>query len=80
MEDQAQSLIDATTNAFKAGKLSGGVSIPPPVNIRPSMLGPPPGVQGMLPGMGPPQGPPPFGLRSGPGKRLLTLYPKDDDM
>jgi U1 small nuclear ribonucleoprotein C len=34
VEDQAQSLIDATTAAFKAGKLPGaghaGVAIPPP--------------------------------------------------
>ena len=31
MEDQAQSLIDATTAAFKAGRLPGGATIPPPV-------------------------------------------------
>ena len=67
MEDQAQSLIDATTNAFKAGKLSGGVpgsvpggasrgvSIPPPIN---TWLGPPPSMPG---NMGPPPGIPPFG-------------------
>ena len=30
MEDQAQSLIDATTAAFKAGRLPGGATIPPP--------------------------------------------------
>merc|ERR1711993_165221 len=53
MEEQAQSLIDATTAAFKAGKLPGpmpgqGVAIPPPMGMRPGM--PPPG----MPGMGPP--------------------------
>ena len=63
MEDQTQSLIDATTNAFKDGKLSGGVpggvirgvSIPPPIN---TWLGPPPSMPG---NMGPPPGIPPFG-------------------
>ena len=43
MEEQAQSLIDATTAAFKAGKLPGGmppggpggVAIPPPMGMRP---------------------------------------------
>ncbi len=46
MEEQAQSLIDATTAAFKAGKLAphGGVAIPPPMGMRP----------GMPPGMPPP--------------------------
>ena len=59
MEEQAQSLIDATTAAFKAGKLPGGmppggpggVSIPPPMSMRPGMPGPPPGMPGMPPGM-----------------------------
>merc|ERR1711962_1481588 len=79
MEEQAQSLIDATTAAFKAGKLPGGVpgpggvSIPPPMNMRPGM-GPPPGMppHPMMgpprPGMGPPMGPPmggPMGPRPG---------------
>merc|ERR1711899_112757 len=75
MEDQAQSLIDATTAAFKAGKLPGGVSIPPPMNMRPGM--PPPGMPGM-PGMPPPgipphmmgpprPGMPPMGPPMGPG-------------
>ena len=64
MEEQAQNLIDATTAAFKAGKLPGGVpgpggvSIPPPMNMRPGMPGPPPGMPGMPPGMGPPPGMP----------------------
>ena len=42
MEDQAQSLTDATTDAFKAGKLpkvvNGGVSILPSINMRPNLL------------------------------------------
>ena len=58
MEEQAQHLIDATTAAFKAGKITQnpfggpkGVTIPPPTN-----LGPPP-----RPGMMPPSGMPPNG-------------------
>ena len=48
MEEQAQSLIDATTAAFKAGKLPGsgmpgGVTIPPPMGMRP-----PPGMPGEI--------------------------------
>ena len=48
MEEQAQSLIDATTAAFKAGKLPGsgmpgGVAIPPPMGMRP-----PPGMPGEI--------------------------------
>ena len=62
MEEQAQSLIDATTAAFKAGKLPGGVAIPPPgapmPGMRPGM--PPPGMPGM-PGMPPPGMPPMMG-------------------
>merc|ERR1712025_1122846 len=65
MEEQAQSLIDATTAAFKAGKLPGGmppggpggVAIPPPIGMRPppGMI-PPPGMPGMPPHMmGPPR-------------------------
>merc|ERR1712110_1148487 len=65
MEEQAQSLIDATTAAFKAGKLPGGmppggpggVAIPPPMGMRPppGMI-PPPGMPGMPPHMmGPPR-------------------------
>ena len=37
MEDQAQSLIDATTAAFKAGRLPGGATIPPPA-VRYTLL------------------------------------------
>ncbi|XP_055376915.1 U1 small nuclear ribonucleoprotein C [Condylostylus longicornis] len=59
MEEQAQHLIDATTAAFKAGKITQnpfgvmpppkGVAIPPPSNLG----APPP-----RPGMVPPQVPP----------------------
>merc|ERR1711997_420897 len=50
MEDQAQSLIDATTAAFKAGRLPGGATIPPPAG-----MGGPPGMRPpMPPGMAPP--------------------------
>merc|ERR1712110_867565 len=74
MEEQAQSLIDATTAAFKAGKLPGGmppggpggVSIPPPMSMRPGMPGPPPGMPGMPPGMGPPPGMPPHAMMGPP--------------
>lgn len=63
MEEQAQHLIDATTAAFKAGKIaqnpfgSKGAAIPPPWD--PSVMGPggprPPGQQpGGPPGMLPP--------------------------
>ena len=58
MEEQAQSLIDATTAAFKAGKLPGGpggVAIPPPM---PMGMRPPPGMPMGAPGM-PPMRPPP---------------------
>ena len=44
MEDQAQNLIDATTAAFKAGKLPGGAMVPPPMGMGgPPMGMPPPG-------------------------------------
>ena len=70
MEEQAQSLIDATTAAFKAGKLPGGVpggvSIPPPMSMRQGMPGPPPGMPGMPPGMGPPPGMPPHHMMGPP--------------
>merc|ERR1711997_745756 len=49
MEDQAQSLIDATTAAFKAGRLPGGATIPPPAG-----MGGPPGMRPPMPGMAPP--------------------------
>ncbi|XP_018906548.1 U1 small nuclear ribonucleoprotein C [Bemisia tabaci] len=64
MEEQAQNLIDATTAAFKAGKIATnpfakGAAIPPPPSlqaggpIRPPV--PPPGVPGPI--VGPPVGP-----------------------
>lgn len=73
MEEQAQHLIDATTAAFKAGKIAqnpfaptpkGGVAIPPPNTLgpppRPGMMpqGMPPGSQ-MPPMMMGPHGPMP---------------------
>ncbi|XP_044743101.1 U1 small nuclear ribonucleoprotein C [Chrysoperla carnea] len=71
MEEQAQHLIDATTAAFKAGKIANnpfaavppgakGVAIPPP-NQMAAMGQRPPGPQGMMPppGMAPPGGPMP---------------------
>lgn len=65
MEDQAQSLVDATTKAFKEGKLNG-ICIPPP----PSMRGPPP----MLPPrMNIPMGPP--GMRPLPPGALPGMRP-----
>ena len=56
MEEQAQHLIDATTAAFKAGKIASnpfappkGAAIPPPASLTP----------GVRPGVPPPTGPPP---------------------
>nr|CAD7415434.1 unnamed protein product [Timema poppensis]CAD7573815.1 unnamed protein product [Timema californicum] len=78
MEEQAQHLIDATTAAFKAGKIAsnpfasskGGVAIPPPSNMphggppRPPgpMHGPPQQGPGM---MGPP------GMHQGPMGHMM---------
>lgn len=58
MEEQAQHLIDATTAAFKAGKIANnpfaqpgkGVAIPPPPQL--TMGQRPPGGPGMMPGPG----------------------------
>ncbi|KAL1459192.1 hypothetical protein WDU94_011199 [Cyamophila willieti] len=73
MEEQAQNLIDATTAAYKAGKIAnnpfgnkGGAAIPPPSNLSslmpPRQVGPPQMQQGpppgMMPGMGPGMMPP----------------------
>merc|ERR1712020_96022 len=78
IEEQAQSLIDATTAAFKAGKLPGavpgGVAIPPPMGMRPGM--PPPGMPGM-PGM-PPPGMPPHMMR--PGMPMPGMPPRAPNM
>ena len=69
MEDQAQSLIDATTATFMKGKLGKypGNAIPPPQSLGgppmrpmgPGGMGPGMGPGGMRPGMGPmpPMGP-----------------------
>lgn len=65
MEEQAQNLIDATTAAYKAGKIAnnpfggkGGAAIPPPSNLQnlmpPRPTGPPQMPQGPPPGMMPP--------------------------
>jgi len=68
MEDQAQSLIDATTAAFKAGKaLSGaftgpkpppGAILPPPPPLPPGARFPPGARMPMLPNVPPPPLPP----------------------
>lgn len=80
MEEQAQNLIDATTAAYKAGKIAtnpfggkGGAAIPPPSNL--SSLMPPrgPGSQGGPPPMQ--QGPPP-GMMQGmmpPGMNPMMM-------
>merc|ERR1719206_729891 len=64
MEEQAQNLIDATTAAFKSGKLAThqhhiGTAVPPPPNMAPPFNG------HMMPpmGMGPPNGMVPPGMR-----------------
>jgi len=82
MEDQAQSLIDATTAAFKAGKIpsnpfggtaKGGAAIPPPsiLQTRPGMPPPSSGPPGQPPPLlGPPGGRPPMlppGMMMPPG-------------
>lgn len=73
MEEQAQHLIDATTAAFKAGKIAQnpfaapppkvGVAIPPPNQLgpppRPGMMPPPGGMPPMVMG---PHGPMPAGM------------------
>lgn len=89
MEDQAQHLIDATTAAFKAGKIASnpfaqgpppktGVAIPPPTNMGPGMihgLPPPP----MMMHHGGPMGMMGMGMRPGmmglppPGMRPMML-------
>ena len=54
MEEQAQHLIDATTAAFKAGKIASnpfaapaaGAAIPPPASLVPPRPGVPPPIQG----------------------------------
>ncbi|KAL1509388.1 hypothetical protein ABEB36_004140 [Hypothenemus hampei] len=62
MEEQAQHLIDATTAAFKAGKIAsnpfaapgkGGVAIPPPAQLMAQRPGAPQAPGMMPPTMGP---------------------------
>lgn len=79
MEEQAQHLIDATTAAFKAGKIAQnpfaapppkvGVAIPPPNQLggpppRPGMM--PPGMPPMMMGPHGPMPPPMMGMRPPP--------------
>lgn len=61
MEEQAQNLIDATTAAFKAGKIAnnpfaqagkGGVAIPPPAQMAMGQRPGGPGGPGMIPSGG----------------------------
>lgn len=56
MAEQAQHLIDATTAAFKAGKIASnpfaagkGAAIPPPPSLAPRPGMPPPGPPGLMP-------------------------------
>jgi hypothetical protein len=57
MEEQAQHLIDATTAAFKAGKIANnpfaqpgkGVAIPPPAQLTMGQRPGAPGAPGMMP-------------------------------
>ena len=86
MEEQAQNLIDATTAAFKSGKLSThphiGTAIPPPnvappfnSHIMPPMgMRPPPHHMGCMPGNFPPGMVPPNGMV--PGMRPpMAMHP-----
>ncbi|XP_055297289.1 U1 small nuclear ribonucleoprotein C [Sitodiplosis mosellana] len=80
MEEQAQHLIDATTAAFKAGKIAQNpfsnpppnmTAVPPPTGFGPPRMMPPPGMppMGMPPGMMPPgmrPGQMPGGMQGGP--------------
>lgn len=73
MEEQAQHLIDATTAAFKAGKIASnpfanpkGTAIPPP-NMP--QMGVPPRPHGPQPGPGPMMGPP--GMHPGMGPMMM---------
>jgi U1 small nuclear ribonucleoprotein C len=91
MEEQAQHLIDATTAAFKAGKIPqnpfaagppkpGGVNIPPPgLPPRPGM---PPGMTNQMPpmmmmGMRPPPNMMPMGMMGmgPPGMGMRPMMP-----
>ncbi|XP_037949833.1 U1 small nuclear ribonucleoprotein C-like [Teleopsis dalmanni] len=75
MEEQAQFLIDATTAAFKAGKITQnpfapgvppGVAKPPGVSIPPPNMAAPPRPGLPAPGMPPMMLPPMMGMRPPP--------------
>ncbi|CAB0033001.1 unnamed protein product [Trichogramma brassicae] len=77
MEEQAQHLIDATTAAFKAGKIASnpfapkqGAAIPPPANLAPGVRPGVPPPTGAPPGMMPPPGMHPGGPM-GPGGPMM---------
>lgn len=84
MEEQAQNLIDATTAAFKAGKIASnpfaqgkGVAVPPPASLQhpgshpPGPHGPPHGP----PRPGPPGAPPPGHPGGPPGMMHPGMHP-----
>ncbi|CRL00093.1 CLUMA_CG013375, isoform A [Clunio marinus] len=60
MEEQAQHLIDATTAAFKAGKIASNPFAQPPPGAGPMGLPPRPGMPGFNPMLPPPMAPPNF--------------------
>ncbi|RWS23467.1 U1 small nuclear ribonucleoprotein C-like protein [Leptotrombidium deliense] len=65
MEDQAQSLIDATTAAFKAGKMGTKPAVlPPPPPLPGGRFPPPPSAAGRFP-INPLVPPPPIGIPPG---------------
>ncbi|XP_031632088.1 U1 small nuclear ribonucleoprotein C-like [Contarinia nasturtii] len=84
MEEQAQHLIDATTAAFKAGKIAQNpfsnpppnmTAVPPPTGFGPPRMMPPPGMPPMMPpGMMPPGMRPgmPGAMPGGPMRMPLT--------
>jgi len=79
MEDQAQSLIDATTAAFMSGKLKHpGNAVPPPSNMGGPPMRPPMGPNGPGGPMGGPMGPMgpggPMGMGP-PGMRMPMMPP-----
>lgn len=67
MEEQAQNLIDATTAAFKAGKIAQNPFVTPPPSVGPGSM-PRPGMMPPMMGLPPPMmmrpmGMPPMGMR-----------------
>ncbi|CAH0549550.1 unnamed protein product [Brassicogethes aeneus] len=82
MEEQAQHLIDATTAAFKAGRIANnpfaqpgkGVAIPPPAQL--AAMGQRPGGPGMMPpNMGPGPMPPMMMGPHGPMPPMMGMRP-----